>query len=130
MKEETKTRLLNILRWIFFLPASILGAWLVYIIYYWMNRTIPVFNVDTLWNKFAELIAHLLSGGAFVGIGAYMVPKGSKVVAIILFAIACVVIGAAFIANILNGFSWMPLLDGVCALAGAGYMLYQFVKED
>lgn len=130
MKEETKTRLLNILRWVFFLPASVLGAWLAFIIFYWMNHTIPVFNADNLWNKITELVAQIIMGGVFVGIGTYMVPKGNKIVAIILFAITCIIAGISFIANIAQGFKWMPLLGGVCAVIGAGYVLYHFINNE
>lgn len=130
MNEETKSRFINIIRWIFFLPASVLGAWLAYIIFSWMNRTIPVFNYDIIWNKIIELVAQLIMGGAFVGIGTYMVPKGKKIVAIILFALMCIIAGGAFIGNIAHGFSWLHLIGEICTVAGAGYALYHFINNE
>lgn len=130
MKEESKTKLLNVLRWVVFLPASVLGAYLAYLIFAWMNHTVPSFNADNLWNKIIDLIASAIMGGAFVAIGASIVPKGKKIVAIILFAIMCVTVGVAIIGNIINGFSWFHLISEVCVIVGAGYALYHFVKEE
>ena len=130
MKEESKTKLLNVIRWLLFLPASVLGAWLAYIIFSWMNHTIPVFNADNLWNKIIDLVAQFIMGAAFVGIGTSIVPKGNKIVAIILCSIMCLICGVAFAGNILGNFSWMHLLGELCTIAGAVCVLCYFVKEE
>lgn len=130
MKEENKTLLLNILRWGTFLPASILGAWLVFIIFSWTNHTIPLFNADNIWNKIIDLAAQAFMGGAFVAIGSNIVPKGKKIVAIILFAIMCVFVGVAFVANIIYEFSWLHIIGEICTLLGAGYALYFMANEE
>jgi len=91
---------------------------------------LPVFNADNLWNKIIILAAQALMGGAFVAIGSNIVPKGKKIVAIILFAIMCVIVGVAFAANIINEFSWLHIIGEICTLLGAGYALYFMANEE
>lgn len=89
-----------------------------------------MFNADNLWNKIIELVAQFIMGCAFVGIGSYMVPKWNKIVAIILFAIMCIIAGGAFIGNLAQGFSWLHLIGEICTVAGAGYVLYYFINNE
>ena len=120
-----KEKIINALLWVAVLPASALGSYLVYVIFYWLNSNKHEFtNGDSLWNIIIMLVSSALMGGTFVSIGSAIAPKGKRVVAIVLLCIICLLIGVAFVGNVMGGFSWMSLLSSLCILAGGGYAVY------
>jgi CHASE2 domain-containing sensor protein len=127
MKEETKKKLLNVIRWITFLPASVLGAWLVYIIAYFGDKMLSRLYLGNsmIADCLIMFFAHAAMGGAFVLIGTAIAPKGKKIVAIVLLCITCVFCGVSLVFNIAQGFDWLNLVCMICVLVGAGYAFYE-----
>ena len=119
-----KEKVIKALLWIAVLPASALGSYLVYIIFYWLNSTKSEFtNADSIWNVVISLVSSALMGGAFVGIGSAIAPSWKRVTAIVL-------LGIAFIGNLMGGFSWVSLLSSLCIIAGAGFMTYSVFDNE
>lgn len=131
-KQSLKLRFMIALRWIAVLPASVLGSYLVYILFFWMNKSkdYPLTNLDSFWDYAIMFISHTLMGGAFMGIGVYIAPSSKRICACVLFAIACIFSGMALFANIATGFHWVSLVSLICLLAGAGYVFYIFITDE
>ena len=128
-----KEKFLIALRWLFFLPASILGAWLAYIIAYWLETSVTsggiLTNMENLWNYCINIVSHALMGAVYMYIGYFMVPSHQKVVGLCMFGLACVVCGGSIIADIINGFSWYTLICNLFMIGGAGYVSYLIVND-
>lgn len=127
-----KKKLLIALRWLFFLPASILGAWLAYIIFYWLNKSASGFitNMDVLWNYGIGIVSHAIMGAVYMYIGYFMVPSHQKVIGLCMFGLACVICGASISANIFNGFDWYTLICNLFMIGGAGYVSYLIAHDE
>lgn len=126
-----KEKIINVLRWIAILPASVLGSYLVYIIFFWLNKTKEGFtNADNLWDIGIMLVSSALMGGAFVLIGAYVAPSGKRVVSIVLLCLMCALIGIAIFSNLMGEFSLVSILSSLCMLAGSGYATYSVFKDN
>lgn len=130
-KPSLKPSIMIALRWIVLLPASVLGSYLVYIFFYWLNKSkdYPHTNFDNLWNYAIMFVSHVLMGGAFIGIGLYIAPAYRKVCSCVLFGIVCIFSGIALFANVLSGFSWISLISTICMIGGAGYVFYLGITE-
>ena len=126
-----KEKLLIALRWTVLLPASVLGSYLVYIMFYWLNKSkdYPHTNFDSLWDYAIMFVSHVLMGGAFIGIGLYIAPAYRKICSCVLFAIVCIFSGFVLFANIVSGFSWISLISILCMIGGAGYVFYLGITE-
>ena len=129
-----KEKILFTLRWIFFLPASILGAWLAYIIAYWLEASATsggiITNMEVLWNYGIGIVSHALMGAVYMYIGYFMVPSHQKVVGLCMFGLACVICGASVTANIITGFSWYNLICNLFMIGGAGYVTYLIARDE
>lgn len=130
MKDNIKI----ILRWILLLPASIIGSYLAYIIFYLINTYTPFrgshyTNIDKLWDYSIMFVSHIFMGMAFIGIGVYIAPSHKKACSCVLFAITCIMAGVLLTTIILN-FSWVSLISTICSLCGASYIFYICVNED
>jgi len=125
-----KEKVINALRWIAVLPASVVGSYLVYLAYYWLNRTYIFTNGDYLWNHISMFIASMLMGGTFIAIGVSVAPSHQKVCASVMFGFWCIISGAALFANIVTGFSWTSFISLICSLIGAGYAFYASIKDN
>lgn len=129
-----KEKILIALRWLFFLPISILGAWLVYIIFYWLNKSASgsgfMTNLDVLWDYGVGIVSHAIMGAMYMYIGYFMVPSHKKVVGLCMFGLVCVFCGVAITANILNGFSWYSLICSLFLIGGAGYISYLIAHDE
>lgn len=121
-----KEKILIILRWIILLPASIIGSFLVYRIFFWLNKSSDYMhtNLDSIWDYIMMFVSHALMGAAFIWIGLYIAPKYKKICACVLFCIVCMFAGVALFSNIYVGFSWVSLVSMICMLAGAGFVFY------
>lgn len=124
--QSLKLKIMIVLRWIVLLPASVLGSYLIYIFFYWLNKSkdYPHSNFDNLWNYAIMFVSHVLMGGAFIGIGIYIAPSWKRICACVLFALVCIFSGFALFANFLTGFSWISLVSLICLLVGAGYVFF------
>lgn len=124
--QSLKLKIMIVLRWIVLLPASVLGSFLIYIFFYWLNKSkdYPHSNFDNLWNYAIMFVSHVLMGGAFIGIGIYIAPSWKRICACVLFALVCIFSGFALFANFLTSFSWISLVSLICLLVGAGYVFF------
>lgn len=127
-----KEKLLIVLRWIVLLPASALGSYLVFVFFYWLNKSkdYPQTNFDSLWNYAIMFVSHVLMGAAFIGIGIYIAPAYRKICSCVLFGIVCIFSGIAIFANVLSSFSWISLISTMCMIGGAGYVFYYSITEN
>jgi hypothetical protein len=87
----------NALRWVAFLPASALGAWLAWLVVMLGNRLtfgMQGVNPDAFLSRtFIEFISHAAMGAAFVYVGAKVAPNHHKIVAYVLAALGLVAAG-------------------------------------
>lgn len=129
-----KEKILIALRWIFFLPVSILGAWLITIVASWLNKSASgtgfMTNLEVLWNYGVDIISNAVMGAMYMYIGYFMVPSHKKVVGLCMFGLACIICGGSIMANILNGFSWFPLICALFMIGGAGYVYYLIGRDE
>lgn len=129
-----KEKILIALRWLFFLPISILGAWLVYIIFYWLNKSASgsgfMTNLEVLWDYGVGIVSHAIMGAMYMYIGYFMVPSHKKVVGLCMFGLVCVLCGLAITANILNGFRWYSLICSLFLIGGSGYISYLIAHDE
>lgn len=107
-----KKNLLNALRWIAVLPASILGSVLAYMIWVLFNRFTGNYLLGRTFFSYLDDIVNsgvsgFLAGGGFVIAGYFVAPSHKKettLVLTVLLSIGCVISTAAsFFAN---GLSW------------------------
>ena len=138
MKALTKENLINAIRWATFIPAAVLGAYLLSLLFGILIKSglvwlIDFFNVAKWINGIIMLINSIVYGVSFIGIGVSVVPKGKKVVSYVLFGILCVLNVATIISNyfIDLGYGWFLLISScICSLIGAGGTLSLFRKYD
>jgi len=127
-KTTLKEKVIIALRWIALLPASALGSLLVYVVFVFLNKTIPFTGNDTIWNYAIEFIGHAMMGAAFVLIGICIAPSRRKSCAIVLFAIACVVSGASLAFGIMSDYPWKDYVGMLCTILGAGHAYFNSDK--
>ena len=129
--EEMKEKLKVIGRWIAVLPASFAGAYLLYVVFRFINSSFYThFGFDVVWNIGVECFSNMLMGGAFVYIDAAVAPSRHRVCSCVLFALICILAGAAIFANLIAGFQWLYLVYVLCMVGGAGYSLYSILNDD
>ena len=114
------------------LPASLIGSYLIYIIFMFLNksREYPNTYFVILWNYGVEFISHILMGVAFIGIGSAVAPRAKRICSCVLFALVCIFAGVSLFANFMVGFSWVSLLSTICMIGGAGYVFYLYLSEE
>lgn len=115
-----------VLRWIAFLPAAFLAAWLAWLVVMFGNRlTMGMQGIDPdsfLSRAFIEFISHAVMGAAFVYSGAKVAPAHHKTVAYVLAGLGLVAAGfllfpAFMVANYWAVWAGASLIMGVGATA-------------
>ena len=127
-KTTLKEKVIIALRWIALLPISVLGSLLVYVIFVFLNKTIPFTGNNIIWNYAIEFIGQAMMGSAFVSIGVCMAPSKRKSCAVVLFAIACILLGVSLTFGIMGGYSWKEYVGMLCTVLGAGYAYFNSDK--
>ena len=123
MRSETKTLLINILRWAVFFPASVAGA----ILGSWLFRVISQISLSLSgyadpdsWLTKAWLFYawNLIFGAAFVYIAATIVPRGKAIVGTIMAAIILLLTGAILLPS-LRARQWIDLASVIITNIGS-----------
>ena len=95
MEEQSQFKI--VVRWLAFLPAAFLAAWLAWLVVMLGNRlTMGMQGADPdsfLSHAFIEFISHASMGAAFVYTGAKVAPSYHKIVAYVLAAFGLVAAG-------------------------------------
>ena len=95
MTEQSSTRI--VLRWVAFLPAALLAAWLAWLLVMFGNRLtmgMQGINPDSFLSRaFIEFISNAAMGAAFVYGGAKVAPAHHRVVAYVLAGFGLVAAG-------------------------------------
>lgn len=127
--ESFKEKALRVIRWIFFIPGAVACSYVIYMLFYTLNKANPYTKIDGLWDMLLIFAGHVLMGGAFVFIGAMIAPSWKKTCSVVLFGIACAFVGICVFANFLTSFTWVPFICALCLLGGAGAGLYMVLDE-
>lgn len=128
MKEEKK--LLNILRWVLLLPASVLGSFIVYALFVLVGYILNMreYSYNTIWIHIDMWVANILAGAVYVLVGTMMAPKNKKVVMGIIVGILLIDIIITLIYNVVNQ-KWSNFISGICVLVGVVGGMYYLLKE-
>ena len=124
---------LNILRWIGFIPAAFLGAWLVWLVVFFFNQlTIGMRGIDT--NDFiprltVEILSHGAMGAAFVYIGSNIAPSNQKIVTYLLTVFVLLIAGFLAFPAVLQG-DWWAIVGVIAVSSGAGMVAYQVSEKE
>lgn len=109
------------LRWLLFIPASIVVPFLVFLFYY----LIQTWFLDLGENAFyINFLRGVIYGSGFVLVGATVAPKGQKIVAIIFLIIIAVLAGMSILASLSNGFKFNEVAENIVTLFAAGSVTY------
>ena len=115
------------LRWILFLPASIIGAvagsTLFMIIIAIGGQEVQKGSLNGGWQR---LVQSGILGGLVVIIGAYVSPKMQFIVGIALLVLVAIILTFITTAGVYSGVgsNWYQIMHGVAALLGGGVALY------
>lgn len=125
MENKEKSKSVNVLRWILFLPAAIVGSWLVYVIFRFLNVH-DMYHGSSIvsWVSIVTLFADYIHGLAFVFIGAIVAPSSRKVVSIVMLCLMCMFSAISIFLNIANGIDWIVLIGTLLTLGGAIHGVY------
>lgn len=123
---EQQSQMKVILRWVSFVPAALLAAWLAWLVVAFLNKvTMGMQGIDPnsfLSRVFIEFISQAVMGAAFVYVGAKVAPMHHKVVAYVLAGVRLVLAGfmlfpAFMISNYWAVWAGLSLILGVGATA-------------
>ena len=124
----------NWLRWILFIPSSILGSLIFTIIWGIINKIItrnPGYPLDNWYSTSIDLIQSFMIGALFVYIGSLVIPKWQFITSIILL-LACIIFAViSFNANLYVQVSsvWMFALHSILVIAGGVYSVLKIKKK-
>lgn len=126
----------NWLRWLLFLPASVVAMLLAYPIVLILNEfATPEYMKGFLTDIFLKILATAWSTAAFIWVGATIVPRHKLIISVILAVIYAFLLGAAFVAKLILGqassTSWLDV--GISIAVGsitAIVVVYSFYEED
>lgn len=125
-------RVITVLRWIFFIPAAILSAWIAWLLVYYLNvvtmESQGVYSKSFLSRTFLEFISHFAMGGALVYVGAMVAPNNQKTIAYILVAVGLVLAGFLLFPAFIVKDYW-AIWGGASLIFGLGAAAYS-VSED
>lgn len=120
----SKDYIINLLKWIGFIPMAILGAWGTWFIYRaTINYAVGV-DPSSFWGKFlSETASQFIMGAMFIYIGARIVPKYKKAVALI-FTILITFITAFSFYYFVSIEDYWGIFGVVATVLGAGIITY------
>jgi len=125
MKEQCQTRV--VLRWVCFIPAAVLAAWVVWLVVALLNKiTIGMRGIDPssfLPRAFIEFTSHAAMGAAFVYVGAKVAPMHHKIVAYVLAGVGLVAAGFMLFPAFMVSNYW-AVWAGLSLILGVGVTAY------
>jgi hypothetical protein len=125
MEQQSQTR--AVLRWVCFIPAAVLAAWIAWLVVAVLNKiTIGMQGIDPnsfLPRAFIEFISHAVMGAAFVYVGAKVAPMHHKIVAYVLAGVGLVSAGFMLFPAFLVSNYW-AVWAGVSLILGVGVTAY------
>ena len=131
MSSETDSPLKITMRWIAFLPAAIIAAF----IGHFLMRLFSLlgssrYGDDSWWSYiWSEFLANGAFGAAFVYAGCYVAPSQKKGVGIALAAVLLFLSGAAFFVN-LSMKEWMGIWGLIGLNIGSGWIAYATIQDE
>jgi hypothetical protein len=127
METKTSHRIVEILRWVVFLPGAALGAGVAWILINTVGRFslgfVGIGPNSFLAQFYFNTAGHAAMGAAFVYIGAKIVPSNKKIVAYILAGLGLVLGGFALFPAIMVGSGW-AIWGSICVVNGIGAVVY------
>lgn len=131
MNEQSRTRI--VLRWVCFIPAAVLAAWVAWLVVAVLNKiTIGMQGIDPnsfLPRAFIEFISHAIMGTAFVYVGAKVAPIHHKIVAYVLATVGLVAAGFMLFPAFMVSNYW-AVWAGFSLILGVGVTAYSVSKGD
>ena len=127
-----KQNVLDVLRWIAALPASVLGCVIAYWIVVILNRITMARYVDPdsfMGQVFVQWIGNAIMGAAFVYISVYIAPSYKKQTGIIMAGIALLLSGTFLFAAIMTRNYW-AMFGTVCMNVGSTAVAYDVFKRE
>ena len=119
--------LFTIIRWIIFIPTSILGGWAFYSILIFWNQHRYFYVIDVSGNVFIAFSCAFLSGAITILIGAYLAPHFRKQVVIGylivtgLGALSMIFLDTYLKYSVMTNFEYAAHVIGIF---GMGWLLY------
>ena len=127
METSHPNKALNVLRWVGFLPAAALAAWLAWIVVNILGRFslgyTGVAPEDFLGKFYFNTAGHAAMGGAFVYVGAKIAPSYKVIVAFVLGGLGIIVAGFLLFPAVMVR-DWWAVWGGFCVAVGAGSLVY------
>ena len=126
---KEQSRLKIVMRWIAFLPASFLVAWVAWILVTFGNKiSMRAADIDPdsfISRLCIELTSNAIMGFTFVYTGLKIAPSHRRVVAYALVGLSFVIVGSMIVLSYasMRPDPWV-IWASVCFIFGAGYTVY------
>lgn len=127
METTQGNKALDVLRWIGFLPVTVLAAWLAWYVVNILGRFslgfVGIGTEDFQGKLYFMTAGHAAMGAAFVYVGAKIAPYHRVVVAFILGGIGIIVAGFLLFPAVMVR-DWWAVWGGLFVAIGAGVVVY------
>jgi len=127
METTQGNKALDVLRWIGFLPVTVLAAWLAWYVVNILGRFslgfVGIGPEDFQGKLYFMTAGHAAMGAAFVYVGAKIAPYHRVVVAFILGGIGIIVAGFLLFPAVMVR-DWWAVWGGLFVAIGAGVVVY------
>lgn len=125
--EAMSNKIINVLRWIIFIPGAALGSWLAWTFFNATGKfSFWYVGVDSDWfisQLYFETAGPAAMGAAFIFVGAKIAPSHRKIVAYILAGLGCMISGFTLFSGITVGNGW-TIWGSFCLAIGIGVFMY------
>ena len=120
---------MQILRWLAFLPGSILASWIVYMIakILWGFEFAP--NQSSFWLTMVDCASHYMMGFAFVYCGIKIAPSYKRHVAFFLATIGIMFTGGTLFLSLFGYGGYKTVLAAIACTGGIVTCLWQFLHD-
>jgi hypothetical protein len=127
MEITSSNKVINVFRWVVFIPGAVLGAWLAWIILNILGRfSLSYAGVEPesfIAQLYFNTAGHAAMGAAFVYVGAKIAPTHQRVVAYVMSGLGLVLDGFALFPAIMTESGW-AIWGAVCVVIGIGAVVY------
>ena len=130
---KSQNKALHIFRWVGFLPAAFLAAWLAWLAINLLGRfgfAVAGITPEDFFGKLYFIVAgHTAMGAALVYTGTKIVPSHKLIVAFILAGLGIITAGVLLFPAIMVK-DWWAVLGGIFVAIGAGVMVWSINAEE